>query len=272
MRKNIKLKGLTSFALSSLFFCLTSCGNLSAKEKKEKKKSSSSPVLPIVTTVFGISAIGTISWISSREKPPGENPKPKPKPIEDPKPKPKPVVQNIDITKETKTKLEDIYLWRGDITTLTVDAIVNAANCSLLGGDAIDGAIHKAAGPQLLEECRTLNGCETGKAKITKGYNLPSKHVIHTVGPIVGDCLTQNDRDLLTSCYKSSLELASKNNLNSIAFCCISTGYYNFPKEEAAKIAIETVKSYKSSTNSKMKIIFDVFTDEDEKIYKNILL
>ena len=160
----------------------------------------------------------------------------------------------------------------GDITKVTdVEAIVNAANNLLLGGGGVDGAIHKAAGGELLKECRTLHGCETGEAKITKAYNLPCDYVIHTVGPIVQGKLTKEHEQLLISCYESCLRIADENKVKSIAFCCISTGVFMFPNKRAAELAVQTVKQYKEKTKSKIKVIFNVFKEEDERLYKQLL-
>ena len=161
---------------------------------------------------------------------------------------------------------------QGDITKDDdVEAIVNAANNSLLGGGGVDGATHRAAGPELLAECRTLHGCDTGEAKITKAYKLPCKYVIHTVGPIVQGKLTQKDQDLLRSCYQSCLDLAEEKGIESIAFCCISTGVFCFPNARAAEIAVETVKEHKAQTGSDIKVVFNVFKEEDEGIYRRLL-
>jgi len=163
-----------------------------------------------------------------------------------------------------------IELIQGDITKLEVDAIVNAANKSLLGGGGVDGAIHRAAGPELLEECKTLNGCDTGQAKITKGYNLPAKYVIHTVGPVWSGG-KYNEDDLLTNCYRNSLKVASKHGLSTIAFPNISTGVYHFPKERAADIAISTVSDYLRENESFEKVYFVCFDNENYQIYQKKL-
>lgn len=174
----------------------------------------------------------------------------------------------------------DIYLWQGDITTLKCDAIINAANSRMLGcfvpcHKCIDNAIHTYAGVQLRAECEQLmqnQGYDepTGKAKITKAYNLPCNYVIHTVGPIVSGKLTKTDCNLLTSCYRSCLETAERNNIKSIAFCCISTGEFHFPNDKAAEIAVNTVSEYLKNSNIE-KMIFNVFKDIDYKIYRELL-
>ncbi len=161
-----------------------------------------------------------------------------------------------------------IQLLQTDITQLQVDAIINAANTSLLGGGGVDGAIHRAAGLELLEECRALNGCETGKAKITKGYRLPAKHVIHTVGPVwYGG--KNNEENLLRDCYVNSLQLAEEHRLKSVAFPNISTGVYRFPKERAAEIALEAVKSF--SAGFVEEVTFVCFDKDNFNIYKSLI-
>ena len=176
---------------------------------------------------------------------------------------------------------DDIYLWQGDITTLRCDAIVNAANSQMLGclrpcHGCIDNAIHTFAGVQLRRNCNEImqkqgHNEPTGQAKITPAYNLPCKYVLHTVGPIVSGRLTEEHCKLLKSCYLSCLKLAEKNSCKSIAFCCISTGVFGFPQREAAQIAVDTVKRYKEENHSDIKVIFNVFKDDDYAIYNEIL-
>ncbi|WP_347838242.1 O-acetyl-ADP-ribose deacetylase [uncultured Draconibacterium sp.] len=166
--------------------------------------------------------------------------------------------------------MTEILLHRGDITKLKVDAIVNAANQTLLGGGGVDGAIHRAAGPELLNECKTLNGCKTGQAKITQGYKLPAKHVIHTVGPVYKGGRFQ-EAEKLTACYESCLQLAAQHEIKSIAFPNISTGIYGYPKNDAAKIATTVVKQFFAVPSSIEKLIFCVFDEENYTIYKELL-
>ena len=174
-----------------------------------------------------------------------------------------------------------LYLWQGDITTLKCDAIVNAANSGMTGcycpnHGCIDNAIHTYAGVQLRLECSERmkqqgHEEETGRAMITKAYNLPCRYVLHTVGPIIHSGLTQKDKELLASCYQSCLKLAERNGLKSIAFCCISTGEFHFPNDKAAQIAVETVKRYKEQAHSKIEVIFNVFKELDYNIYRELL-
>lgn len=157
-----------------------------------------------------------------------------------------------------------------DITSLRVDAIVNAANSSLLGGGGVDGAIHRAAGPLLLAECRTLGGCRTGEAKITRGYDLPAKHVIHAVGPVWRGG-RHGERKLLASCYRRSLELANAHKLATIAFPSISTGVYGYPIREAAKVAIDAVRAYVEAGSSLDEVTFCCFSERDGDVYRELL-
>ena len=174
-----------------------------------------------------------------------------------------------------------LYLWQGDITTLQCDAIVNAANSGMTGcyipnHRCIDNAIHTFAGVELRLACAELMAKQgypepTGQAKITPAFNLPCRYVLHTVGPIIGGRVTKEDKEQLTSCYRSCLELAAENALESVAFCCISTGEFHFPNELAAQIAVETVKDFLKKQTSVKKVIFNVFKDLDKAIYEKLL-
>ena len=165
--------------------------------------------------------------------------------------------------------MTEIEILKCDITKLQVDAIVNAANRTLLGGGGVDGAIHRAAGKELVEECRTLGGCKTGQSKITKGYKLPAKYVIHTVGPVwYGG--NRNESELLKSCYKTALELAREYNIKTIAFPAVSCGVYGFPVEKACKIALDVVQEFISNDGCFGKIIFADINDDVVEEYKNL--
>jgi O-acetyl-ADP-ribose deacetylase len=176
----------------------------------------------------------------------------------------------IDNIQNRDSQMERIELVKGDITKLKVDAIVNAANTSLLGGGGVDGAIHRAAGPSLLEFNKTLNGCNTGEAKISPGFDLKAKHIIHTVGPVWkgGE---YNEETLLANCYTNSLKLARENNIKTIAFPSISTGVYRFPTDRAAKIAIREAKNFLKENSSIQKVIFVCFDEGTYNTYKSLL-
>lgn len=161
-----------------------------------------------------------------------------------------------------------VQILTADITTLEVDAIVNAANTSLLGGGGVDGAIHRAAGPELLRECKSFGGCQTGEAKITGGYNLPAQYIVHTPGPVWNGG-KKGERKKLASCYQNCLLLARKNDIKSIAFPCISTGVYRFPAEEAARIAYSTVMQFLSENIMPEKVVFCCFSSEAAQFYQN---
>ena len=166
--------------------------------------------------------------------------------------------------------LDKIKILKGDITNQKVDAIVNAANKSLLGGGGVDGTIHRVAGSNLLEECKILGGCNTSEAKITKGYNLPAKFVIHTVGPVWHGGKNQEPKEL-ADCYKNSLELAAKRGIKTIVFPSISTGAYGYPIEKAAKIALERTKQFLEKDDNIKKVVFVLFSDYDFEIYQEMI-
>jgi O-acetyl-ADP-ribose deacetylase len=168
-----------------------------------------------------------------------------------------------------KPSIEKLQIIRGDITKLDVDAIVNAANTTLLGGGGVDGAIHRAAGPELLSECKTIGGCPTGEARITRGYRLPARYVIHTVGPVYRG--SDQDPELLAGCYRNSLKLAVENKCASIAFPAISCGVYGYPIEKACKIAVDTTCDFLETHNGIEKVLFVPFSPNDEKVYLDCL-
>jgi O-acetyl-ADP-ribose deacetylase len=168
-----------------------------------------------------------------------------------------------------KEILDRIEIMQGDITALKLDAIVNAANTTLLGGGGVDGAIHRAAGPELLNECRKIGGCPAGEARITRAYNLPAKYVIHTVGPIYQG--KNKDRELLANCYTNSLKLAVKNNITSIAFPAISCGAYGYPVKEACRIAMDTTCQFLEADSTLKKVVFILFSADSYNVYEEYL-
>ncbi len=168
--------------------------------------------------------------------------------------------------KEIRDRME---IMQGDITKLKTDAIVNAANSSLLGGGGVDGAIHRAAGPELLAECRTIGGCPAGEARITKGYDLPAKYVIHTVGPVYSG--RPRDSQLLSSCYRHSLQLAADHKAASVAFPAVSCGVYGYPIEKACRIAVATVAEFLNKNQSVRRVVFVLFSSGDYRVYKEYL-
>ena len=167
--------------------------------------------------------------------------------------------------------LEKIEVRQGDITRLQVDAIVNAANSSLLGGGGVDGAIHRAAGPQLLEECRKIGGCPTGEARITGGYQLPATHVIHTVGPVYHRMNAIQAENLLKQCYQNSMALAVENGLRSIAFPAVSCGVYGYPIEDACRVAIDSACRFLQGSDILQQVVFILFSDSDRQVYERYL-
>jgi O-acetyl-ADP-ribose deacetylase (regulator of RNase III) len=176
--------------------------------------------------------------------------------------------QDNKLTTDVRDRIE---VYRGDITGLEVDVIVNAANASLLGGGGVDGAIHRAAGPELLKECRAVGGCPTGEARITKGYNLSARYVIHTVGPIFHHMDPGRAELLLTRCYENSLKLALDNKLYSIAFPAISCGVYGYPIKEACRTAVNTVSRFMRKNIELQKVIFALFSANDKNVYDTYL-
>jgi O-acetyl-ADP-ribose deacetylase (regulator of RNase III) len=169
----------------------------------------------------------------------------------------------------THPEIQKIEIRQGDITRLEVDAIVNAANTSLLGGGGVDGAIHRGAGPQLLQECKTIGGCPTGEARMTGAYNLKARHVIHTVGPVYRG--RPRDQELLTGCYRHSLQLAADHDLRTLAFPAISCGVYGYPIEKACRVAVDTTLAFLEKHHGIEKVIFMLFSDEDRLTYENYL-